>query len=124
MKESIVMLTLNRAWLVDMGERVVMTFAAAFLASLVVPQLGGAHVSALNSGAVAGAAAVATLLKTVVASKVGDGSSASLVPSVGAPVFVTAPVSALPGPVLITDTFRPASVTPIVPPTPPNTSPA
>lgn len=62
----------------DVAERVVWTFAQAFLAAWVIT--GGSK--ALESASIAGAAAVAALLKGVAAHKIGDPESASTVPSI------------------------------------------
>jgi hypothetical protein len=75
----------------DTIERVVATFAVAFLA-LYIPSLlaDGAtaesltDVGTLGKAAVAGAAAALTLVKALVASRIGNPNSASLDPEVGA----------------------------------------
>lgn len=60
-------------YLVDLAERVALTFAEAFLAVFTLTD-----VSTLKSAAVAGGAAVLSLLKGVVAKLKGDKESASL----------------------------------------------
>lgn len=79
----------RKPWLRDMLERVVATFAMAFLALYVPAILGGggslavmADLGILDKAAFAGVAAVLSLVKALIAKKVGDSESASLDPAV------------------------------------------
>lgn len=62
----------------DVTERVIWTFAQAFLGAYTVT--GGKK--AAESAAIAGVAAVIALLKGIAAHKIGDPNSASTVPSI------------------------------------------
>lgn len=64
----------TKSYIQDLAERVALTFAEAFLAVFAVTDL-----STVESAATAGAAAVLSLLKGVVAKTIGDRKSASLV---------------------------------------------
>jgi hypothetical protein len=74
-------------YLRDLVERVGMTFGAAFGASLVLANWftveGIRDVSTLGQAGLAGAAAVLSLVKGLVATRIGAADSASLVPGVG-----------------------------------------
>jgi len=70
----------TKRWLIDALERVVVTFAQAFLAIIVAaPML---DMSTMKAAAVAGIAAGLSALKAIVAKGVGDPESASLASSV------------------------------------------
>lgn len=63
----------NSVWLKDVIERVVFTFAEAFLAIYLV-----SGNSDLETAAISGAAAVLALVKGMLAKKVGDSESAAM----------------------------------------------
>ena len=73
---------LTRAWLLDASERVLATAIISFLSALLIST--DVSFAAVSSAAVAGLAAALTVLKTLLASQIGDPNSASLFPSVGA----------------------------------------
>lgn len=74
-------------YLRDLGERVAATFAGAFGASLILSNFfsieGIQDVSTLGQAGLAGAAAVLSLIKGLVATRVGSPDSASLAKGVG-----------------------------------------
>ena len=72
----------TRQWFKDMAERALATFVQAFLAIIIASET--LNVSTLKAAMVAGIAAVLSAVKSALATKVGNPSSASLAPSVGA----------------------------------------
>ncbi len=74
-------------YLRDLVERVAATFGAAFGASLILANWftveGVQDVSTLGQAGLAGAAAVLSLIKGLVATRIGAADSASLAPGVG-----------------------------------------
>lgn len=74
---------LSKQWLIDTAERVVGTFVAAFVGALVITS--DLSIATLQLAGIAGVASAVTVLKSILASALGDSASASLVPSVGQP---------------------------------------
>lgn len=74
----------SRVWLIDTSERVAASFAGTLLSVLGGDQLDLLHVDWRPALGLAGGAALVALLKAVVASQIGDPSSASLARSVRA----------------------------------------
>lgn len=66
----------TRTWAIDVAERAIMTAAQAFLAVWVVTDT-----STTRAAAVAALAAALSVLKGAIATKVGDNTTAALLPS-------------------------------------------
>lgn len=63
----------------DLAERIVATFIGAFVAAVPVGSIFEWHISTVKGAAMAGAAAVFSLVKGLIAKRFGDPTSASLV---------------------------------------------
>ena len=72
----------TRLYLIDLAERVVMTFLEAFIGVLLLAGADVLTLSALKAAVVAGIIAVLALLKGLLAKVIGDRWSASTAPSV------------------------------------------
>jgi len=72
---------MSRAWLLDTGERVGLTFLQAFAGGLVLAGAGIFTLSAVHAAALAGVAAALAVLKAAAASALTTMSPASLVPA-------------------------------------------
>jgi hypothetical protein len=73
----------TKAWFFDIVERVVATFAAAFLGSLLLAGANVLHLSSWHTAALAGVAAALSFLKGLVASFVGNRGTPSLATEAG-----------------------------------------
>lgn len=69
------------AYLKDLIERVVATFIGGFISGITLPQIIDLDMSAVQAAAYAGAAAVLSLVKGIVARGAGSPETASLVSS-------------------------------------------
>lgn len=67
---------MDKKYLLDLGERILFTFLAAFVSVLVADGLGTVNLTLLKAAALAGLAAVATLVKGLVAKYVNNPDSA------------------------------------------------
>lgn len=69
----------SKTFVIDLAERVIFTFAEAFLAVLVASGTGFVNIDTVKGAAIAGGAAVLSVLKGIASSLKGDPESASAV---------------------------------------------
>lgn len=81
---------MNRAYLLDLAERILRTFVQAFAGALAGSELGAGW-SAWNSAAIAGLAAVAALISGILSKPIGAPDTASVLPAEPAPLVVQIP---------------------------------
>lgn len=69
----------TKKYVLDLVERMAFTWVAAFVATLVAPEVMTLNVDTLQAAALAGVAAVVTLVKGLLAKSVGSKDSAGIV---------------------------------------------
>jgi hypothetical protein len=70
----------NKEFLMDLGERALMTFVEGFLAAYLLGGMSNLEASNMQAAAVGGLAAVLSMVKSVAARKTGSPNSAALLP--------------------------------------------